>query len=76
MNEPMNEPKFDMRAIVDLFGGPQGLVDVAMARGRVIQIKTIYKWLERDSASSHSLAILASLAKMNHITLDITRFVR
>lgn len=55
-------PRLDARKIVHRFGGRSELWRRLAARNHHVSIKTIEKWMERESIPSHRLLVLIDLA--------------
>lgn len=68
-------PMFDCRKIVAYFGGALSLADKAATSGFILNLKTIYKWHERNSLSSGMIAILTKVAKDNGMPFDLSNFL-
>ncbi len=68
-------PRLDAKKIVKRFGGRTELWRRLNAMGHHISVKTIEKWMERDSIPSNRLLVLMDLAKKEKSPLVLDRYV-
>lgn len=64
----------DAKRIVKRFGGRIELWRRLSANGQHISVKTIEKWMERNSIPSARLLILMDLAKKEKLPLDLDEY--
>lgn len=67
--------RLDAYKIVQRFGGRSELWRRLDARGHHVSLKTIEKWMERDSIPSHRLLVLMDLAKAEGKPLVLDDYV-
>lgn len=65
----------DAKTIVKRFGGRMELYRRLTAIGHDISVKTIEKWMERDSIPTQRLIVLMKLAKTEGRTLNLQDFI-
>lgn len=66
----------DARTIVKRFGGRMELYRRLTAMGHPISVKTIEKWMERDSIPCKRLIALMELAKSEGRNLHLQEFIK
>lgn len=66
--------QLDAKSIVKRFGGRIELWRRLAAHGHPISVKTIEKWMERNSIPSSRLLILIDLAKAEKSPLDLDEY--
>jgi hypothetical protein len=66
----------DAKTIVKRFGGRMELYRRLTAMGHDISVKTIEKWMERDSIPTKRLIVLMKLAKKEGRTLNLQDFIQ
>lgn len=67
--------RLDAKKIVHRFGGRIELWRRLEAKGHHISVKTIEKWMERESIPSNRLLVLMDLAKQEGKPLVLDNFV-
>jgi hypothetical protein len=65
----------DARTIVKRFGGRMELYRRLTAIGHPISVKTIEKWMERDSIPTQRLIVLMKLANKEGRTLNLQDYI-
>jgi hypothetical protein len=66
----------DAKTIVKRFGGRMELYRRLTAIGHDISVKTIEKWMERDSIPTQRLVVLMQLAKSEGRSLNLHEFIK
>ena len=66
----------DAKTIVKRFGGRMELYRRLTAMGHEISIKTIEKWMERDSIPTQRLIVLMKLAKQEGRNLNLQEYIK
>ncbi len=66
----------DAKTIVKRFGGRMELYRRLTAIGHDISVKTIEKWMERNSIPTQRLIVLMKLAKLEGRTLNLQDFIQ
>lgn len=67
--------QLDAKRIVLRFGGRIELWRRLAAHGHHISVKTIEKWMERNSIPSNRLLVLIDLAKKERAPIDLDDYV-
>lgn len=67
--------QLDAKRIVKRFGGRIELWRRLAAHGHHISVKTIEKWVERNSIPSSRLLVLIDLAKKEKAPIDLDEYV-
>lgn len=67
--------RFDVASIIDHLGGVTAVHDMLARAGSTINIKTVYKWAERESIPADAIATIIIAANRDCVEFDIGKFI-